>query len=151
SDLEQLYRDSFGRFVSVATAITRDETAGADAVHDAFVSCVKGLRGFRGEGPLEAWVWRAVVNAARRARGDPAQALVFDTIDVADDGNGHGDDLSAVRAALALLPERQRLVLFLRYYADLDYRAIAEVLELAVGTVGSTLNQAHDALRATLK
>jgi DNA-directed RNA polymerase specialized sigma24 family protein len=33
-----------------------------------------------------------------------------------------------VRAAVEQLPERQRLVLFLRYYADLDYRSIAETL-----------------------
>ena len=45
------------------------------------------------------------------------------------------------------LPDRQRTVLFLRYYADLDYRAIADVLEMEVGTVGSTLNAALAALR----
>ena len=37
-----------------------------------------------------------------------------------------GDD-EEVRGLMARLPERQRLVLFLRYYADLDYRAIAVV------------------------
>jgi len=41
-------------------------------------------------------------------------------------------------------------VLFLRYYADLDYRAIAEALDVKVGTVGSTLNQAQGALRMRL-
>jgi RNA polymerase sigma factor (sigma-70 family) len=40
-----------------------------------------------------------------------------------------------VRAALAGLPERQRLALFLRYYADLDYAAIAEALSISRGTV----------------
>jgi DNA-directed RNA polymerase specialized sigma24 family protein len=39
--------------------------------------------------------------------------------------NGHRETGAAV-AALALLPERQRLALFLRYYADLDYAGIAE-------------------------
>jgi DNA-directed RNA polymerase specialized sigma24 family protein len=42
-------------------------------------------------------------------------------------------------------------VLFLRYYADLDYRRIAEVLEIRPGTVGATLNQAHAALRRLLE
>ncbi len=42
-------------------------------------------------------------------------------------------------------------MLFLRYYADLDYRAIAEALEIRPGTVGATLNQAHSAMKRVLK
>src|SRR5206468_6238374 len=41
--------------------------------------------------------------------------------------------------------ERQRLVLFLRYYADLDYAAIADTLGIGPGTVGASLNHAHAA------
>jgi RNA polymerase sigma factor (sigma-70 family) len=63
-------------------------------------------------------------------------------------GNGFGDP---VRAAVAALPERQRLALFLRYYADLDYAAIAAILEIKEGTVGATLHAAHAALRAALE
>ena len=50
-------------------------------------------------------------------------------------------------ALLQALPMRQRTVLFLRYYADMDHRAIADVLQIEVGTVGSTLNAALAALR----
>jgi len=56
----------------------------------------------------------------------------------------------AVRAAVAALPERQRLALFLRYYADLDYAAIAAALGVRRGTVSATLNHAHKTLRAAL-
>ena len=55
-----------------------------------------------------------------------------------------------LRDHVSELPERQRLVLFLRYYADLDYRAIASAVGISVGTVGSTLNAAHAALRDAL-
>jgi RNA polymerase sigma factor (sigma-70 family) len=48
------------------------------------------------------------------------------------------------------LPERQRLALFLRYYADLDYRSIADVLGVEVGTVSATLSAAHSSLRRAL-
>ena len=43
--------------------------------------------------------------------------------------------------------ERQRLAVFLRYFADLDYRSIATALDVAVGTVSATLATAHAALR----
>ena len=144
-DLEGLYRARFGALVRVATAVTGEEGLGADAVHDAFVQAVRHRRSFRGDGPLEAWVWRLVVNAARKRvpryeLTEPEAAVVF--------GNGVGEP---VRAAVAALPERQRLILFLRYYADLDYEAIAATLGISSGTVGATLNAAHAALRSSLR
>ena len=48
---------------------------------------------------------------------------------------------SELAEAISRLPERERLVLFLRYYADLDYRTIAEALEISGGTVGATLSE----------
>jgi DNA-directed RNA polymerase specialized sigma24 family protein len=39
----------------------------------------------------------------------------------------------------------------LRYYADLDYRAIADVLGIEVGTVSATLSAAHQSLRKRLQ
>jgi RNA polymerase sigma factor (sigma-70 family) len=65
------------------------------------------------------------------------------------DGQRSEDD--TLRAALAALPERQRLAAFLRYYADLDYESIATVLGIRLGTVGATLNAAHAALRRSLE
>lgn len=55
-----------------------------------------------------------------------------------------------VRDAIAALPERQRLVIFLRYYADLDYDAIALAAGIRKGTVGPTLVKAQAALRRAL-
>src|SRR4249920_1505711 len=117
SELEQAYRADFPRFVRVATAICGDEQSGADAVHDAFVQAVRSRRSYRGEGPLEAWVWRMVVNAAKK-RAARREHRELDEPSVHE--NGFGDP---VRSLIASLPERQRLTLFLRYYADLDYEA----------------------------
>jgi RNA polymerase sigma-70 factor (ECF subfamily) len=146
-DIELLYRERYPVFLRVARATIRDDAAAADAVHDAFVQAVRNRRSFRGEGTLEAWVWRMVVNAALQRRRD--SVLSVPVPDVAEVGsNGFGDP---VRAAIAALPERQRLALFLRYYADLDYAAIAAILEIKEGTVGATLHAAHAALRGALE
>jgi RNA polymerase sigma factor (sigma-70 family) len=145
AELESVYRARFRSFVRVATAVTGEEGLGADAVHDAFVQAVRKRRSFRNEGPLDAWLWRMVVNAAKKRvpRLEPTQVEATDLHE-----NGFGDP---VRSAVAALPERQRLTLFLRYYADLDYEAIAGTLGIAPGTVGATLNAAHAALRSSLK
>jgi len=53
--------------------------------------------------------------------------------------------------AMSRLSERQRLVLFLRYYADLDYATIAEALSISSGTVGATLTTGRAALGEALE
>ena len=60
-------------------------------------------------------------------------------------------DENTVSEMVARLPERQRLVLFLRYYADLDYESIARVLAIRPGTVAATLHSAHASLRASFQ
>lgn len=145
-DLERLYRERYAHFVRVASALVRDEEQGVDVVQEAFATAIRRRRSYRGEGPLEAWVWRIVVNAAKKARSRPAKQLVDDALEHERDPSP-----SPVRAAIVTLPERQRLVLFLRYYADLDYRSIAEALEISTGTVAATLNAAHTSLRNLLE
>ena len=145
-ELETLYRDRFPTFLRVAAAMTRDEELALDAVQDAFASAIRNRRQFRGDGPLEAWVWRMVVNAARKAR-----ARLRDVPGAPALNGSSASEARDLRAALEALPERQRTVLFLRYFADLDYRAIASVLGVTPGTVGSHLNAAHAALRRQLE
>jgi RNA polymerase sigma factor (sigma-70 family) len=65
--------------------------------------------------------------------------------------NGVAPENASVRALIAALPERQRLAVFLRYYADLDYRTIGEVLEVETGTVSATLAAAHRSLRGSME
>ena len=149
ADLENLYRHRFEHFARVASAICGDVDRGRDAVQAAFTTAVRKRRSFRGSGPVEAWVWRIVVNEARRIAREPL-AEPLGTID-RPSVNGHGDNQLGLRAWIAALPARQREALFLRYYADLDYRAIADVLGIEVGTVSATLSTAHEALRKRLE
>jgi RNA polymerase sigma-70 factor, ECF subfamily len=151
ADLEAVYRRDLGRFVRAATAIVGDEAAATDAVQDAFASAVRSRKACRGDVPLEGWIWRIVVNAALQLRRDrratdpePDEWLVAEP-------NGHPLEDAAVRRWVAALPERQRLAVFLRHFADLDYRAIAAALEIEVGTVSATLAAAHSALRRSIQ
>ena len=149
SDLEVLYRRRHRDFLRVATAITGNEARGADAVQDAFARAIAKRASFRGDGSLEAWVWRIVINAARSARPrhrEEGEASQSAAVDRDDDPDPYGVD-----AWLASLPERERTAVFLRYFADLDYRSIATALDVKVGTVSATLHAAHEALRRSLE
>jgi RNA polymerase sigma-70 factor, ECF subfamily len=142
AELEALYRSRLPEFRCVAAAPAGDRELGLDAVQEAFASAVRKRRSFRGRGTLDAWVWQIVVNAARDARRRrPAPAVAHEP-----SSNGH-----APVVPLELLTERQREIVFLHYYADLDYAAIAEALAISPGTVGATLNAARQTLRAALE
>lgn len=147
-ELEALYRSRFDVFARVAANVTGDADRARDAVQEAFATAVRKRGSFRGEGPLEAWVWRIVLNTARTDLRRTTAALEYDAR-VAS--NGRPDDACELRVALALLPERQRIAVFLRYYADLDHAAIAVALGIRTGTVAATLNAAHKALRTRLE
>jgi RNA polymerase sigma-70 factor (ECF subfamily) len=111
---------------------------------------VRSRKEFRRDVPLEGWVWRIVTNSAlqqRRGRTDASDLAGWEGIET----NGRPVEDATVRAWVAALPERQRLAVFLRYFADLDYQSIATALEIEIGTVSATLSAAHRSLRRSFQ
>jgi RNA polymerase sigma-70 factor (ECF subfamily) len=96
---------------------------------------------------LDGWLWRTLVNVCLAGKRRPAGS---DWHGPESETNGHVEELREVRAMIAALPERQRLVLFLRHYADLDYEQIAEALRIERGTVAATLHRAHEKIREAM-
>jgi RNA polymerase sigma factor (sigma-70 family) len=145
-EIERVYHSRYGGFRRAVAAIVGDDGA-HDAVQEGFARALEHRKQFRG-GSLEAWVWKAVLRKAleegRRRTAVPF-AEDFDAELVASDR-----DPELARAVRGLAP-RRRLAVFLRYFADLSYAEIADVLEVAEGTVAATLSQAHGELRAQLE
>jgi RNA polymerase sigma-70 factor (ECF subfamily) len=149
-EIEQIYRSRLPELWRVAAAISGSREAAPDLVQEAFVRAVRQIDSFRGDGPLEGWLWRIVVNVARNGRREPVMVALPEQLPVAATSPA-GDSQGELAAALSRLSERQRLVLFLRYYADLDYATIAEALSISGGTVGATLTTARAALAQALE
>lgn len=147
--IEAIYRARGLDLFRVALAKTQDRDRARDAVQEGFVRAIRSRQGFRGSGSLEAWVFRCVLNAARdeagRTRPDAPIEVVADRPIEAE------ADADSVRAAVLRLPQRQREALFLRYYLDLDYQQIADVLGVRRGTVAATLHAARTALGHVLQ
>ena len=145
-DIEAIYREHYSRFLRFAVANLGEVEPGRDAVHEAFVRAIRSLGDFRGEGRPESWLWQILVNvctAEKRRRVVPIDDSPLAT-------SVDEREWPEIRAAIASLPERQRTILFLRHYADLDYDQIGAVLGIARGTVAATLNTAHTKLRTVL-
>jgi RNA polymerase sigma-70 factor, ECF subfamily len=147
--LEELYRSRYQHFLRLALALVGTRDGAADVVQDAFARALRSRDDFRGEGSLEAWVWRIVMNVARthNQRGRPV--LGAEPASFVEEGRPTA--WPELRGAVAALPERQRHALFLRHYADLSYDQIGDVLGMARGTVSATLHGAHESLRRALE
>jgi RNA polymerase sigma factor (sigma-70 family) len=145
-EIERVYLERYAPFRRAVAAIVGGEERAHDAVQDGFARALAKRRQYKG-GSLEAWVWRIVVRQAFDLRERPVVALEeeLDTRLVDSDRDPE------LAAAIRRLPPRRRLIVFLRYFADLSYEQIAELMGISAGTVGAALTQAHDELRAELE
>jgi RNA polymerase sigma-70 factor (ECF subfamily) len=125
-----------------------------DAAQDAFVSCYRNLRRFRGDAAFATWLHRIAVNACydilRKRRVEPVE--LDEGLGEAASGD-HADQTSDavdVQRALARVPAEFRAVMILHDVQGLPYEDIAAALEVPVGTVKSRLHRGRVALGEAL-
>ena len=146
--IEALYHRRYSGFRHGAAAVIGDREAAHDAVQDGFAAALVDRARFDG-GSLEAWVRTIVVRKAldiRRRRGSD--------VPIEDDFNPElveSERDPEVAAAIRALSPRRRVMVFLRYFADLSYAEIADVCGVSAGTVAAALAQAHAELRRALE
>ncbi len=129
----------------------------ADAVQDALTNALSRPKSYDArKGPLKPWFLRVVRNGCfdllrrRRPTGTAVEEL-------AHTGPGPEQVLEnrqrehALKRALASLPSDHRQIIVLKDYLDLPYAEIADVLDVAKGTVMSRLHRARLALGEVLK
>jgi RNA polymerase sigma factor (sigma-70 family) len=144
--IERLYRERYVGFRNAVATVTGDYESARDAVQEGFSRAYRSRDQFRGDGSLEGWVWRIVMRAALEQR-NPGREVPLEGTETSLVEPGHDPVLAqAVRA----LSPRRRLIVFLRYFADLSYTTIAEVCEIDEGTVAATLAQARAELAKRL-
>jgi len=147
--IEAVYRARHQGFRNALATVTGGYDSARDAVQEGFAIALAKRAQFRGAS-LEAWIWRISLSCAldgRRAARRLALNGVPETLDVQlPDPLGDPELASAVRE----LAPRQRLMVFLRYYADLSYAQIAESCGVSEGTVAAALSQARAVLLEAL-
>ncbi len=144
------------RIHALCFRVLRDADDAEDAAQEAFVKAFRRLDSFRGDSQFYTWLYRIAANVAndhhqaRRRRKtigveDPAVLAPPHHDDPArPDRAVERDDMGRVaRRALERIPPIFRTVLVLREYEGLEYREIAEVLDISVGTVMSRLFRAR--------
>ncbi len=148
--LEELYRIRYVSFRNGMAAITGSYESARDVVQEAFARALRDRDQYRGDGPLVGWVWRIAVRVALESRRN-GRELRFEEL-VADAPAPPSPERDPVLAdALRELPPRRRLIVFLRYFADLSYAEIAALCEISEGTVAATLAHVHSDLSKALQ
>ena len=149
---EEFVASRYREIVRFGALVTGDGRLGEDLAQEGLIAAYRSWHRLGvPDGRPEAYVRKVMVRAAMRARRRRWRGEV-PTEDLPDSsGRGFADDsdLSVqVFAALRRLPVDQRVVLVLRFWADVSEAEVAQTLGVAVGTVKSRTSRALAALRA---
>ncbi|MDO5739155.1 MAG: RNA polymerase sigma factor SigM [Ornithinimicrobium sp.] len=148
----ELFRRHRDRMWAVALRTTRDPEVASDAVQDAFLNAFRRAGSFRGDAQVTTWLHRITVNACLdRIRRVRPTADIADHDPVEPRDRHHSVDVRLdVQAALAQLPEGQRLALTLVDMHGLSVAEAAAILEVAEGTIKSRCSRGREAMAALL-
>jgi len=137
-----------------------DHESSDDIAQETFVKVWKNLDKFKGESKLYTWIYRIATNEAlthlrkKKRRfflpiGDLENELIS-TLEADTYYNGDEIQLKLQRAILTL-PEKQRLVFNMKYFEELKFREIAEVLEVTIGNLKAQYHHAVKKIEKYLK
>lgn len=150
--------------------MVHNQAVAEELAQEVFLRVYRSRESYRAEAKFTTWLYRIAtnlaVNHARDTRHErSAQTVYLDapdeesgtTPDVADDapsaeqGMLRDERMSAIRAHVMALPERQRMAVLMHKYQGMDYRQIGEVLKLSESATKSLLFRAYQTLREKLK
>ena len=145
--------------------LVRDREVAAEVSNRAFYRAYEHLAGFDETRALRPWLVRiaahAALNELRARRRDADRSIGGEAAAIELEQLVGGPDPAevlprrersmAIRAAVDRLPEAQRVVVVLRYFADLSYAEIAETTDQTVNNVGVILLRARERLRRELE
>jgi RNA polymerase sigma-70 factor (ECF subfamily) len=154
-DFGEFYRESKDECLFTVLVSVGDRDIAQELVAEAFARAWASWRKVSRHPAPRAWVVRTALNAnVSRWRRRRREVPVPDPVSVADPPATvtGGDSLvdPRIMAALLRLPARQRQVVALRLFLDLDTHRAAQVLGIAPGTVQAQLGRAIAALREDL-
>src|ERR1700751_2041040 len=165
--LVQKYRRAM---VSFMFRMSHNAAAAEDLAQEVFLRVYRSRTSYEASAKFTTWLYRIAtnlaVNHARDTRHErPENQVSLDepdeetgtTMDVADSSLTveqamlRRERMSAIRAKVQNLPERQRMAVIMHKYQQMDYKQIAEVLKLSESATKSLLFRAYETLREQLK
>lgn len=129
----------------------------ADVTQQVFVRAFTGLATFRGAASVRSWLYRIAINCAltwiRDHKRETLSEIAEDSLTedaVGETRIASDQESKRLRAAIAQLPAKQKLVLELRVFDDLSFKEVAELAECSENTAKVSFHYAVKKLRETL-
>ena len=130
-----------------------------DLLQNCFIKAWKNIHNFRGDARLTTWLYKIAVNESinflnkeRQRQGitdDGDDSFLLQNIE--SDPYFDGDSLQIeLQKAIANLPEKQRIVFNMRYYDEMKYEEISEILGTSVGALKASYHHAVKKLTEAL-
>lgn len=122
-----------------------------DILQNTFLKAWQSVEGFRGDAKLSTWLYKIALNEAITflARERKRLSLSLDDEEshlvnlIESDEYVDGDELALkLRKAVASLPEKQRLVFNMKYYDEMKYEQMSEILGTSVGALKASYHLA---------
>jgi RNA polymerase sigma-70 factor (sigma-E family) len=150
-----LFRTHHLELVRLARLMVGDLATAEDIVQDAFEQLHRRWGRLRDQASILAYARSSVLNGCRTVHRRGAVARRYSPVlaarETQADATAAAAEHEAMMAALRALPRRQREVLVLRYYADLDVAEISGTLGISPSAVRSTATRGLAALARAIR
>ena len=138
--------------------LTHERSQVDDLAQEVFLKIHRGLPYFRGDAQLSTWIYRIVSNVCFQSRARPRREVSLEAdpdrrpleSGATDAAFGHLELKDRLEKAIAQLPEQERFLIAAHHLKGMQYEALAEALDIPLGTVKTHLHRAKRRLRELL-
>lgn len=149
-----------GMYWQIRKLVTNHDDA-LDLLQNAFLKAWNNIGNFRGDAKLSTWLYKIAINESINFLNKEKQRRNITTTEEGDayrlenieaDPYFDGDEVQAtLQRAIAALPEKQRLVFNMRYFDEMHYDEISEILGTSVGALKASYHHAVKKIEAAMK
>ncbi|MDM1398511.1 RNA polymerase sigma factor [Myroides odoratimimus] len=131
-----------------------------DVLQEVFIKIYQNIDTFKGNSQLFSWMHRIATNQAldflksksRKMQLEDDELNEYLVNQLEADSLFDGDEAELIlQKAIASLPQKQQLVFKMKYYEDLDYQTISEILETSVGALKASYHHAVKKIELFIK
>lgn len=140
--------------------IVIDHDDADDVLQNTFIKVFRNMDGFRGDSKLYSWMYRIATNEAVNLLKQKAGKLRVDLYDYQQqlvdnleaDAYFDGDAIQLkLQKAIVSLPEKQQLVFRLKYYENMKYEEMSEILDTSVGSLKASYHHARKKIESFMQ
>lgn len=137
-------------YYRLAYVYMKNQQDAEDMVQEMILSLYDNIRNLRKEESFFSWSKTILVNLCKRSLDSRKRAIPVEAVKEESLEFTGGEDRMDLDHYLGKLKENHQEIIRLRYYLDMDYNSISELLEIPPGTVKSRINTAMDKLRSAM-